>query len=66
MGWLSSDSRRALVFSLLNAALVLWVVLNGAWILFSRRRQSLLDRWLGLNVVLDTRGDRRPDRAVKG
>ncbi len=46
-------------FQLLNAALVLWVVLNGAWILFSRRRQSLLDRWLGLNVVLDTRGDRR-------
>lgn len=54
------------VMQVFSVIIAIWMVLNGAWILFSRHRQSLLDRWLGLNVVLDTRGERRPDRAVKG
>jgi hypothetical protein len=39
--------------------LIVWIALNGFWIFFSRSRQSLLDRWLGLNVVLDTRSEVR-------
>lgn len=30
-----------------------WIVFNGIWLTFSRRQQSLLDRLLGLFVVLD-------------
>lgn len=46
-------------FKVLFVFLLAWIALNALWISFSRQRQSLLDRWLGLHVVLDTRSDRQ-------
>jgi uncharacterized RDD family membrane protein YckC len=31
-----------------------WIVINGVWMIFSRRQQTLGDRLLGIFVVLDS------------
>lgn len=37
---------------ILAAAAVIWLLANGVWLLFSRTRQTLMDRLLGLRVTL--------------
>ena len=37
---------------------VAWITINGIWMIFSRRQQTLGDRLLGIFVVLDSHPDR--------
>jgi uncharacterized RDD family membrane protein YckC len=40
--------------TIIEVLLILWLLVNGVWLLFSRRQQTLTDRLLGLFVVLDS------------
>lgn len=37
---------------------IAWIAINGVWLIFSRRQQTLGDRLLGIFVVLDSHPDR--------
>lgn len=48
-------AEKGLPDGILKAVLLVWLLLNAAWVIFSSRRQSLFDRLLKLHVVLDTK-----------
>ena len=50
---LSGDLKSMLIGKLFLVAVIVYFVISGVWMLFSRRQQRLTDRLLGLFVVLD-------------
>jgi uncharacterized RDD family membrane protein YckC len=52
--------------TIIEVLLILWLLVNGVWLLFSRRQQTLTDRLLGLFVVLDSGPAKRSVLNIEG